>query len=557
MTAPAIRRIVFTGDFLRPSPYRWRPTQHYNIRWLRQLLGAPLGLATRLPIETVVWGRGSVASEGVDGAAAALIYDAFGLPRSSDGWARLSTAAAVPDLVETFIHGLFRDALVIGFETPPMLEGCLRRAGVPHIDVINHPVRFLDDIFLGFRSDLAPVRAALARHAVREDRLRLMAGVQAAAAQRLFEKALEPRSLLFLMQVADDRSQIRDGAFVGATDYLEEIAALARGFSRVYVKEHPLQPRSPHSRAILARCPNAETAVENFYSLVATDQIAAVASLSSSATLEAGYFGKAAHYLLGAPYALAPDGRAPAPHEHVGVFDAFLTPDFWREALDGTVPVTATDGLRPPFKPNRLRASLRSFWGFNQIDTDAAVALPLRDALSPLEARLAALESAGGPGSAGAGAPRLPRDLRPDLRLRPRAALDWDGGVEIEPGEEGHAVFGPYLALPPGRYRLRLAVAAPPRPRRLLSRRRAGEAARFEVALGAAAVVWAAALSELPAPSRRAGGERRVTVAFEASGAPGAAPFEFRVWAAADAALTIRTLRLEAVDGLAGAGGAG
>ncbi len=545
----AVRRIVFTGDFLRPSPYRWRPTQHYNIRWLRQLLGAPLSLATRLPIETVVWGRGSVASEGVDGAAAALIYEAFGLPRSSDGWARLSTAAAAPDLVETFIHGLFRDALVIGFETPPMLEGCLRRVGVPHIDVINHPARFLDDIFLGFRSDLAAVRAALARHAVREDLLRLMAGVQAAAAQRLFEKALEPRSLLFLMQVADDRSQIRDGAFVGATDYLEEIAALARGFSRVYVKEHPLQPRSPHSRAILARCPNAETAAENFYSLVATDQIAAVASLSSSATVEAAYFGKAAHFLLGAPYALARDGRAPAPHEHVGVFDAFLTPDFWREALDGTAPVTAPDGLRPPFKPNRLRASLRSFWGFNQIDTDAAVAPPLRDALAPLEARLAALE---GSGAAGAGALRLPVDLRPALRLRPRAALDWDGGVEIEPGEEGHAVFGPYLPLPPGRYRLRLAVAAPERPRRLLAPRKTREAARFEAVLGSGAVVWAAALSELPASSRRAGGERRVTVAFEAPQAQGAVPFEFRAWAAADAALTIRTLRLEAADGGAG-----
>ena len=50
-----VDRIVFSGDFLRPSVAALRPTQHENIRWLAQLLETPLRMATGLPCETVHW----------------------------------------------------------------------------------------------------------------------------------------------------------------------------------------------------------------------------------------------------------------------------------------------------------------------------------------------------------------------------------------------------------------------------------------------------------------------------------------------------------------------
>lgn len=49
------KRIIVTGDFLRPSPNKFRPTQNENIRWLAQLLNVPVTMATGLPVQEVGW----------------------------------------------------------------------------------------------------------------------------------------------------------------------------------------------------------------------------------------------------------------------------------------------------------------------------------------------------------------------------------------------------------------------------------------------------------------------------------------------------------------------
>jgi hypothetical protein len=298
------------------------------------------------------------------------IYDEVGVPRSIEGWGRLFDLPEIPPPLAALAKERFEGALVISFEIAPVLERALVAQGCTVIDVVNHPVRFLDDIFFGWRCTDAAVAARLARHAVREDWVHVMAGLQSAAALRSLRLAPEPDSLLFLMQVTHDRSQLRDGRFIGAGDYVDAIAALGRQYRRVYVKEHPLQMASPGTRAVLEACPNATIIDENFYRLMAAPGIAGVASLSSSASIEAPYFGKAAHTLNRPPFRFALDGAVPDADAYVGIHDGYLSADFWRDILGDTMPVTPRDGSVIPFKPNRIRTAMRSFWGFSQIDTD-------------------------------------------------------------------------------------------------------------------------------------------------------------------------------------------
>ncbi len=109
---------------------------------------------------------------------------------------------------------------------------------------------------------------------------------------------------------------------------------------------------------------------DNIYRLLSMPEITAVLSVSSSAAVEARYFGKAV-YTLG-QLAVRPiwRGGEPGADTHASLDDIVLSADFWRHLLAPHAEISACDGVRLPAKPNRLRIALDSFWNYNEIDTD-------------------------------------------------------------------------------------------------------------------------------------------------------------------------------------------
>jgi hypothetical protein len=367
------RRIVFTGDFLRPGVAAERPTQHHNIRWLRNLVSTPLQMATDLPQEVVSWGAANVNDGRLTSADVAAIYHRFGLVRNLSSWAALFDAERLPSSVENLLRPLFQDSLVVGFEIPPYLEHFLNREGIPFIGTTIHPVRFLDDILLAFRSNCPSVRAALSPCQVSDAFIRTMAGVQKASAARYFNEEVRPGSALMLMQTWYDQSQILDGRFVDATRYLDEIIAFARNHTEFLVKEHPLGA-NPATIILQARVPNLRLVTGNVYGYLSIPEVSSVLTISSSVGVEAPYFGVRTQFLL-RPSIRMHNPAEPEDTGYMAMQDAFLSADFWRNTLRGLMPVTAPDGVIVPFKPNRLRISMRSFWNFNEIDTDVTSAM--------------------------------------------------------------------------------------------------------------------------------------------------------------------------------------
>ena len=156
-------------------------------------------------------------------------------------------------------------------------------------------------------------------------------------------------------------------------EYLETIATLAKRHSAFLVKEHPLAP-NPGTSLLRARIPNLRMVTGNVYGFMALPEITTVGTISSSVGVEAEYFGLRVEFLLGSPVRRRIRLADPA-DGHVGIIDAYLAPDFWRSILASFVPVSDHDGVQVPFKANRLRTSMRSFWNFNEIDTDILVRL--------------------------------------------------------------------------------------------------------------------------------------------------------------------------------------
>ncbi|MFN4057753.1 MAG: hypothetical protein ACK4HW_06170 [Roseinatronobacter sp.] len=373
-SAPARpKRIVFTGDILRPSPFYWRPTQHHNVRWLRNILSHQLRAATGLPDIAVSWGHGTLRDGGLGEMDVRALYAAFRFPPNIKSWATIYGLEDLPPRVEAILAHLYADALVIGFELPPYLETFLTRRGIPYVSFTIHPVRFLDDLLLGLRSNVKAIQDRLFAQAISEPFIHMMAGIQKASAARYFPVDVKPGAALMVMQTPHDQSQLRDGVFLTPADFLDQIADLAAAHSEFLIKEHPIAP-NPATPILQARIPNARMVTGNIYGFMAIPEIKTITTLSSSVRVESEYFGVQSRAFL-RDAVIVRRAKSDAENGFIGIEDAFLNSDFWRDLLDGLLPVSAPDGMRVPPKNNRLRISLRAFWNFNEIDSDVAASL--------------------------------------------------------------------------------------------------------------------------------------------------------------------------------------
>lgn len=363
--AAARRSIIVTGDVLRPAEDGFRPGQTGNIRWFHRLFRRRLEEATGLPVELRAWGAGFDTP---------AFYAVCGATPDVEGWARLHAAPALPvEALGMIARAHAGAAAVVGFEMAESVKAALALLGIPVLDFTVHPVRFGPDVFFAVQASHPEVFAALLPHHAEGREFLPWADLAAAAAQKLPPLPADlPGDLLVVGQTRVDRTLLHAGRVVSLADVGEALRGLAAHHHGVLFKPHPYG----EGEAGLLRSGLPFRAVRrtraNVYALLAHEGVARVAGLSSSVLEEARYFGKPAEFLLRRPFDI-PETRAGArPGQHLGIVEACFATDFWRTALAPLVPVTARDGgaaFRRP--PNALRMSLRNFWGFNELTTDA------------------------------------------------------------------------------------------------------------------------------------------------------------------------------------------
>ncbi|MEM6625056.1 MAG: hypothetical protein AAF674_22795 [Pseudomonadota bacterium] len=359
-------RIVFTGDVLRPQARSTlRPLQGENIDWLARVLRQPVTMAADCPQETVRWDDDWLHCARLDTGAVTAIYRAFGQVPGLTGWARIFSAERLPEAVEHLFERLFSNSLVIGFELPPYLVDFCNRRAIPFIDLTISPLRFMDDLMFQMSSNDAEVTEALKPHRVSKDQIRLAAGIVSSSGAKANFQPPRPGTLLVVLQTSFDRSVIDKGRFVTLLDHVDALRELAGRYRDVLIRSHPLEPAPELSDRVLEALPGARMTQDNFYHLLSHNNLAGVAALSSSCVAEARRFGREGHYLIPGF-----DETSLTPGiEGITVGEDLLTPDFWRDLLSAAgLAASGKDGLRVPFRANRLREQLRSSWGYSALD---------------------------------------------------------------------------------------------------------------------------------------------------------------------------------------------
>lgn len=356
-----MKRLLVTGDVLRPQDDAFRPAQTGNILWLHRRLSRSLAEACGLVAEPLVWGEG-----GFD---AAAFYEAAGTAPDIEGWVTLFDAPELPReaaaiLVETYCNA----GAVIGFELAEVQKRLLNIMNVPWIDLNIHPYRFGPDVLFAVQTNHQDVLDALRRHHVEDTRFHAWADHTMATAVKMPPIAPVEEACLVVGQTRIDRSLIAEGRLLDLRDFASPLHRLIGRTGRVLFKPHPYNADGFGIHDIGLPLRRIREAQENVYVLLSQPSLRQVIGVSSSVIAEARFFGKEGVFLGEPPFRIAPTRGTLALGMHASLLPSQLCADLWRDLLAPILPVTGRDGVQPlPLGDNALRNSLRQYWGYDEI----------------------------------------------------------------------------------------------------------------------------------------------------------------------------------------------
>lgn len=362
-----IDKIIVTGDMLRPSEDGNGSNQKTNINWLYRLLKNALSLSTSLKVEVLNWEKNGFDSK--------MFFSFYGRQSMPEDWIALYHSDDISDDTLQYMRTFFQDSLVIGFELPELFMKIFNRLDIPYIDLIVHPIRYLDDIFLGMRTNHPSIFLRLQNYHLDSRIYSIYSGIHQASVSRMPREAkLEKGSALFAGQTEVDKSLIRGTQILSLLDFQEEFTEITQRYTKVYFKMHPYAKGDSYIDTFLQTFDNVELRDENFYYLLEQEEITAIYSISSGTVLEAKYWSKDAYYLYQNPYNLLEKrGEKFDNTAYTPIYDKFLLPSFWAEILSDVVETNQIAPIELPHKTNRLRNSLQNYWGYNFLDGDISI----------------------------------------------------------------------------------------------------------------------------------------------------------------------------------------
>jgi hypothetical protein len=355
------------GDFLRPDGQGRPGGVDRPVTWLWNATKRQIARASGLPVTLLTPTASAELGQWIASMRQPSEADTLWAACYDDISARTDWADAIARLILRRLRGQF----VVGYEMPPYLARLLDQHAIPYIDIRLHPVRFMDDLLFAARASHGPTQTVLSALAVHESDVLVTAGLREAMCQLISDAAVPADTLVVLGQRPHDASQIVNGRFFDAMDRRDEIAAICARHRAVLLKPHPHEREHSLLTVVAGIAANVLGVVDdNLYRLLAMPEISSVLIVSSSAGIEAAYFGKQIHTLAETRLTPRWRGDAMTRETHASLDDVVLSVDFWRRVLAPHTAISALDGARLPPKPNRLRIALDSFWNFNEIDTD-------------------------------------------------------------------------------------------------------------------------------------------------------------------------------------------
>lgn len=329
-----LSKIFLCCDFLMTRP----ETQRYHLRWVSTILNTPLKRALKIKPNDFLSDNLETFSRRDFFASSGIILN------ESDSHFHFNTDAISEKSLQ-LIKAPLQGALLIGYELSEETRCILTRAGISYIDIWLHPVRFLDDNFFAFRSNIEQINEALQKSHLKDDiyslyadKLKIQSYMGWDKYKNSLDSALKAESALFVGQTLTDKAVCRDGTMLNVLHFKKEFTELTKKFSHVYFSRHPMIKGDDADQLdFVLSHENTSITTEAGYKLLCTESIVHVTGVSSSLMYESKFFGKSYSYLY-KPALEIFDHHTPA--GYFSVFSKLHSPVFWHTVLQNILPTS-------------------------------------------------------------------------------------------------------------------------------------------------------------------------------------------------------------------------
>ena len=200
---------------------------------------------------------------------------------------------------EDYLVDCLKDTIIIGYHLTNLILGVLKRNNIPFIDTFETSYRYMQDSYLGFRTNIEEAKKYLLKNALNTNTMYTYANYLKAFYRHRQYYQLNQNSCLLVGQTSKDSVLIKkDSTFVSLEEYKDKILEMSKKYNTLYYKMHPFEPLSDSMREFLSSIPNACEERRNFYELMAQEGIKEVFGLNSGAISEAKFFGKKSTFLF-------------------------------------------------------------------------------------------------------------------------------------------------------------------------------------------------------------------------------------------------------------------
>jgi hypothetical protein len=283
---------------------------------------------------------------------------------SFDNWIKILSGAYTKTSIEYFKE-CFKESLVIT-QVAGALKNILEDANIPYIDIHVSAIKFMEDIHLAFRTNVTEVLQKIILYKLPEDIIHIEANKIRSYywARNSYLNNYEKNSLLLCGQTEVDLSIIKNNKLVSFLDYKKKIYDLMNQYSKVYYKPHPYCNPSSDNEKFIRSFNNIELTNDNFYRLMSTEEIVAVAALSSGTLKEGEYFEKTV-YTISHPFMNYYKGIGELhKDDFIILADDYFSPTFWADILSPVIETKNCNYFNFQNRNNLLRETLNVRWGY-------------------------------------------------------------------------------------------------------------------------------------------------------------------------------------------------
>lgn len=327
-----LSKIFLCCDFLMTRT----ETQRYHLRWFSTILNTPLKRALRVKPDDFLSDHLDTFSRREFFARSGIILN------ETDSHFHFNTdviSESSLQLIKTTLDG----ALLIGYELSEETRCILTRANIAYIDIWLHPIRFLDDNFFAFHSNIESINNELKKfhlnddvYSLYADKLKIQSYMGWDKYKNSLDNVLKAKSALFVGQTLTDKAVCRDGTMLNVLNFKKEFTELTKQYSHVYFSRHPMIKGDDAAQLdFVLSHDNTSITTEAGYKLLCTESIVHITGVSSSLMYESKFFGKSYSYLFKPALDIFDTQNQIG---YYSIFSKLHAPTFWHTILQSVLP---------------------------------------------------------------------------------------------------------------------------------------------------------------------------------------------------------------------------